>query len=156
MRSLLLGLLVLALADVAVAQDTSILACPVFTKDAAGATVRVAKCKFTVKAPASPSVDKMCFRRIDTNADVICAAILPSKEIDVVVSPAPLGTGHVIFAAFAIDSDSPVGVLVSGPSERRGILIDLDIPTLVKAVLETLPSVDAGPAVKTLTLRVVD
>lgn len=155
MRSLLLGLLVLALADVAAAQDTSLLACPVFTKTAAGATVRVTKCKFTVKAPASPSVDRMCFRRVDTNADVICSPINPNQEIEVVTSPATLGAGHVIFAAFAIDSDSPVGVLVSGPSERRGILIDLDIPTLVKAVIETLPSVDTGPR-KTLTLKVVD
>lgn len=156
MRSLLLGLLVLALADVAAAQDTSLLACPLFTKNAAGATVRVSKCKFSVKAPASPAVDRMCFKRVDTNADVVCAPIKPSEEILVEMSPASPGTGHVLFAAFAIDSDSAAGVLISAPSERRGMLIDLDIPTLVKAVIETLPSVDSAPPRRTLTLKVVD
>ncbi len=154
MRSLLLGLLVLALADVAAAQDTSILACPMFTKNAAGATVRVSKCKFSVKAPASPAVDKMCFRRVDTNADVVCASIKPSEELVVEILPATPATGHVLFAAFAIDSDSQAGVLTSAPSDRKGMIIDLDIPTLVKAVIETaLPPVNSGSALPTVDAK---
>lgn len=157
MRTLLLGLLILALADVAAAQDTSILACPMFTKNAAGATVRVTKCKFTVKAPASPSVDRMCFRRLDTNADLVCITIKALEELAVDVAPATPATGHVMFAAFAIDSDSPAGVLTSAPSDRKAIVIDLDIPTLVRAVIETaLPPVNSAPPVKKLTLKVED
>jgi len=120
--------------------DTSYIACPSFVKNAAGLMVRTTACDFKVRAPASPSVDLVCAKSSD-GLEIKCVSVAPSQEVILSMSPAAPGKGHVVFNVYAVDSNSNVGRLESAPSDRRGLLVDLDLATIISVIIQagTLP-----------------
>lgn len=123
------------------AQDTSFIACPSFVKKSTGEMVRTTACDFRVQAPASPGVDAVCAKSSD-GLEMKCVAAAPSQIVMISLPPAAPGKGHVVFNVYAVDSNSAVGRLESAPSERRGLLVDLDIATILSVIVQagTLPA----------------
>lgn len=143
----LLGFAIFA-TQVSLAQspDTSFLACPAFHKDATGKTVRTTSCTYKVQAPSSPGVDQICARQVGGTGDLRCVPALAGRTVDLVLTPAAAGRGHVVFQVYSIDSDANVGTgtpskLESGPSDRSGILVDLDLATILQVIVNATTTV---------------
>jgi len=63
--------------------------------------------------------------------------------VSIKLSPATPGRGHVVFQVYAVDTDVDLGTstpgrLESGPSDRSGILVDLDLATILQVIIESV------------------
>lgn len=127
------------------AQDTSYLACPSFTKDATGKMVRTTSCTYNVKAPSSPGVDMVCARALGATVDLQCISAKADQTVSIKLSPATPGKGHVVFQVYAVDADANLGTgtpsrIESGPSDRSGILVDLDLAQILQVIIDSTPA----------------
>jgi len=94
-------------------------------------------CDAKIKAPASPSVDRVCLRKVGTTAlvDALCVAAAPGADVKIAVSNPPAGSGHVYYDVVACDDDLH---LCSQPAVRQALSVDLDNPTLVDLIVRLL------------------
>lgn len=91
------------------------------------------QCFAHFKAPASPSVDKVCLRKIGVVAldPALCKLAGPSEEGSIQFPKPALGTDHVRYELVACDDQ--LG-LCSVAAEKRAIAVDLGVPSFFEVL----------------------